>query len=151
MHKWFVLEKIPLGQPIGSDCSRDSYQMSELMDHFIKPLSNRHRTYIKDTWDLTFHASTCLHGIWFQFPYESLLHSWRNHNWIAPHDNIFIILLAWMKIRVCSSTHTCCCQNCPRMASPHWWAIWERETGQNELSISIRKWNISSFFFTHYF
>ena len=40
------------GRPIVSDCSSDSYHISELIDHFIKPLSNRHTSYVKGTWDL---------------------------------------------------------------------------------------------------
>ena len=52
MHKWFVPDKIPPGRSIVSNYSSDSYNSSELMDHFIKPLSNRHSSYIKDTWDL---------------------------------------------------------------------------------------------------
>ena len=52
MDKWLVPDKIPPGRPIVSDCSSDSYHISELIDHFIKPLSNRHPSYVKDTWDL---------------------------------------------------------------------------------------------------
>ena len=54
MHKWFVPDEIPPGRLIVSDCSSDSYHLSELIDHFIKQLSNRHPSYIKDTWDLLF-------------------------------------------------------------------------------------------------
>ena len=52
MDKWLVPDKSPPGRPIVSDCSSDSYHISELIDHFIKPLSNRHPSYVKDTWDL---------------------------------------------------------------------------------------------------
>ena len=52
MDKWFVPDKFPPGEPIVSDCSSDSYHISEHIDHFIKPLSNRHPSYAKDTWDL---------------------------------------------------------------------------------------------------
>ena len=52
MDKWLVPDKIPPGRPIVSDCSSDSYHISELIDHFIKPRSNRHPSYVKDTWDL---------------------------------------------------------------------------------------------------
>ena len=52
MDKWLVPDKIPPGRPIVSDCSNGSFHISELIDHFIKPLSNRHPIYVKDTWDL---------------------------------------------------------------------------------------------------
>ena len=42
MDKWLVPDTIPPGRPIVSDCSSDFYHISELIDHFIKPLSNRH-------------------------------------------------------------------------------------------------------------
>ena len=51
MDKWLVPDKIPPGRPIVSDIY-DSFHISELIDHFIKPLSNRHPIYVKDTWDL---------------------------------------------------------------------------------------------------
>ena len=38
--------------PIVSYCSSYYYHISKLIDHFIKPLSNRHQpSYIKDIWD----------------------------------------------------------------------------------------------------
>ena len=52
MDKWLVPGKIPPGRPVVSDFSSDSFHISELVDHFIKPLSNRHPSYVKDTWDL---------------------------------------------------------------------------------------------------
>ena len=51
MDKWPVPLKRPPGRPIVSDISSDSYHYSELLDHVLKPLSNIHPSYIKDTDD----------------------------------------------------------------------------------------------------
>ena len=49
--KWSVPFKIPPGRPIISDCSSESYAVSEYIDHFLAPLSIRHPAYLKDTND----------------------------------------------------------------------------------------------------
>ena len=51
MPKWSVENKMPPGRPIVSDCGSDSYRWSELIDYYLKPLSNIHPSYIKDTND----------------------------------------------------------------------------------------------------
>ena len=51
MEKWSVENKMPPGRPIVSDCGSDSYKWSELIDFYLKPLSNIHPSYIKDTDD----------------------------------------------------------------------------------------------------
>ena len=48
--KWLD-KKIPPGRPIISDCSSETYAISEYIDHFLQPLSNKHPSYIKDTYD----------------------------------------------------------------------------------------------------
>ena len=45
------LKDIPPGRPIVSDCGSESYHSAQLLDHFLKPLSNKHPSYIKDTYD----------------------------------------------------------------------------------------------------
>lgn len=49
--KWSKPFKIPPGRPIISDCSSESYAVSEYIDHFLAPLSMRHPAYLKDTND----------------------------------------------------------------------------------------------------
>ena len=48
--KWLD-KKIPPGRPIISDCSSETYTISEYIDHFLQPLANKHPSYIKDTYD----------------------------------------------------------------------------------------------------
>jgi hypothetical protein len=42
---------MPPGRPIVSDCSSESYHISEYIDSFLTPLANRHPSFIKDTYD----------------------------------------------------------------------------------------------------
>ena len=47
---WPVPHRIPPGRPIVSDCSSDTYQTAEFIDHYLQPLSTSHPSYIKDTY-----------------------------------------------------------------------------------------------------
>jgi hypothetical protein len=49
--KWTVPGKIPPGRPIVSDCSSESYKISEYIDHHLAPLAINHPSYVKDTED----------------------------------------------------------------------------------------------------
>lgn len=49
--KWSVPHQIPPGRPIVSDCDSESYKTAEFLDYFLTPISNKHRSYIKDTYD----------------------------------------------------------------------------------------------------
>ena len=49
--KWTHNGKIPPGRPIVSDCGSESYEVSKYIDHFLKPLANKHPSYIKNTPD----------------------------------------------------------------------------------------------------
>jgi hypothetical protein len=42
---------MPPGRPIVSDCSSESYNISEYLDSFLTPLANKHPSYLKDTYD----------------------------------------------------------------------------------------------------
>lgn len=42
---------IPPGRPIISDCSSESYHIAKFIDHFLNPISQRHDSCIKDTYD----------------------------------------------------------------------------------------------------
>lgn len=49
-HTW-PAPNCPAGRPIVSDCSSESYHVSEYIDSFIAPLSITHTAYLKDTYD----------------------------------------------------------------------------------------------------
>lgn len=42
---------MPPGRPIVSDCGSESYRIAEYIDYYLKPLSTRHNSYIRDTYD----------------------------------------------------------------------------------------------------
>lgn len=48
---WTIPYEVPAGRPIVSDCNSESYRIAEYIDHFLTPLSSRHNSYIKDTYD----------------------------------------------------------------------------------------------------
>jgi len=48
--KW-PQSNMPEGRPIVSDCGSESYRISQYIDSFIRPISIRHSSYIKDTYD----------------------------------------------------------------------------------------------------
>ena len=50
LEKWPVPNQPP-GRPIISDCSSESYGVSEYIDHFLQPLASKHDSYLKDTTD----------------------------------------------------------------------------------------------------
>lgn len=49
--KWSKPHEIPPGRPIVSDCGSETYYAAEYIDFFLNPLSNRHPSYLKDTYD----------------------------------------------------------------------------------------------------
>ncbi|KAL2090455.1 hypothetical protein ACEWY4_012718 [Coilia grayii] len=48
---WPVPHTIPAGRPIVSDCDSESYQVAKFIDCYLNPLSQRHDSYVKDTYD----------------------------------------------------------------------------------------------------
>jgi len=48
---WSVPFQVPPGRPIVSDCDSETYRTAEYLDYFLNPLSTRHQSYIKDTYD----------------------------------------------------------------------------------------------------
>lgn len=48
---WTVPHRIPPGRPIVSDCGSESSRIAEYIDYYINPLSQKHASYIKDTYD----------------------------------------------------------------------------------------------------
>ena len=51
LDKWTVPGRVPCGRPIVSDCGSESSNIAEYLDSHINPLSHRHASYIKDTYD----------------------------------------------------------------------------------------------------
>lgn len=49
--KWPQANRMPEGRPIVSDCESESYRVSQYIDSFIRPISIKHPSYIKDTYD----------------------------------------------------------------------------------------------------
>ena len=49
--KWTVPYRVPPGRPIVSDCGSESYRVAEFIDFHINPLSQRHDSYVRDTYD----------------------------------------------------------------------------------------------------
>ncbi|KAK3519653.1 hypothetical protein QTP86_002842, partial [Hemibagrus guttatus] len=48
---WSVPFQMPPGRPIVSDCGSDTYATAEYIEYFLNPLSNRHPSYVRDTYD----------------------------------------------------------------------------------------------------
>ena len=51
MDKWSKPGIMPPGRPIVSDCSSESYHISEYIDSFLQPLASKHPSFLKDTQD----------------------------------------------------------------------------------------------------
>lgn len=50
-NKWTIPDKMPEGRPIVSDVESESYRVSKYIDSFVTPLSTRHTSYLKNTYD----------------------------------------------------------------------------------------------------
>lgn len=48
---WSVPFQIPPGRPIVSDCGSETYETAEYIESFLNPISTRHPSYIKDSYD----------------------------------------------------------------------------------------------------
>ena len=55
---WTVPFKVPMGRPIVSDCGSESCRIAEFIDYHINPLSQKHASYVKDTYDFVNKLST---------------------------------------------------------------------------------------------
>uniref|UniRef100_A0A4W5LRR3 Reverse transcriptase domain-containing protein n=1 Tax=Hucho hucho TaxID=62062 RepID=A0A4W5LRR3_9TELE len=56
---WTVPFKVPKGRPIVSDCGSESSPAAEFIDYFLNPISQRHPSYLKDT----YHFIDTLHNL----------------------------------------------------------------------------------------
>ena len=48
---WTVPHKVPSGRPIVSDCGSESCRAAEFVDFYLNPLSQKHPSYVKDTYE----------------------------------------------------------------------------------------------------
>lgn len=48
---WSIPYQVPPGRPIVSDCNSETYYIAEYLEFFLHPLSIRHPSYLKDTYD----------------------------------------------------------------------------------------------------
>lgn len=48
---WTIPHLVPPGRPIVSDCGSETYWTAEYLDYHLNPLSTRHFSFIKDTYD----------------------------------------------------------------------------------------------------
>lgn len=46
---WSIPHEIPPGRPIVSDCGSETYQIAEFIEYYLNPLSQKHASYLKDT------------------------------------------------------------------------------------------------------
>lgn len=49
--KWNKPHEVPLGSPFVLDCFSETYFRAEFLDFYLNPLSTRHPSYLKDTYD----------------------------------------------------------------------------------------------------
>ena len=48
---WTIPYEIPPGRPIVSDCGSETYGTAKYIEYYLNPLSTKHPSYIKDTYD----------------------------------------------------------------------------------------------------
>lgn len=67
--------EIPPGRPIVSDCNSETYHTAEYIEHYLNPISNRHSSFIKDTYHFLDKIKTLkipTHSFIFTLDIESL-------------------------------------------------------------------------------
>lgn len=70
--KWSKPYETPPGRPIVSDCNSETYYTAEYLDFYLNPLSIKHPSYLKDTYDFVEKIKTLsippnffvYHGYW---------------------------------------------------------------------------------------
>ncbi len=56
--KWSIPHKVPPGRPIVSDCNSETYQTAEYIEYFLNPISQKHPSYLKDTYDFIYNPKS---------------------------------------------------------------------------------------------
>ncbi|KAK2871929.1 hypothetical protein Q8A73_024592, partial [Channa argus] len=90
--KWSKPYEIPPGRPIVSDCNSETYFTAEYLDYFLNPVSVRHSSYIKDTYDFvekTKQLRIPLDAIWFTMDIYGLYTNIDIQEGIQAVKNVF--------------------------------------------------------------
>lgn len=72
---WMVPFEVPPGIPIVLDCNSSTYNIAQYIDYFLGPLSTKHPSYIKDTYnflDIIRPMTVPTHACLFTIDIESL-------------------------------------------------------------------------------
>ena len=48
--KWSIPGEVPPGRPVVSDCESETYYISEYIEYYLNPISQKHPSYLKDTY-----------------------------------------------------------------------------------------------------
>ncbi|XP_036071479.1 uncharacterized protein LOC118599729 [Oryzias melastigma] len=89
---WSIPFVVPPGRPIVSDCGSETYRSAEFIDHFLNPLSTKHKSYIKDTYDFIEkikNLNVPLNSILFTIDVDSLYTNINTQEGIRSIKNIF--------------------------------------------------------------
>lgn len=90
--KWHPPFTNPPGRPIVSDCSSESYQTAEFLEHFLHPVSIKHASYIKDTYhfiQIIKNLKIPLNSTFFSMDVDSLYTNIDTPSGIQAVKNIF--------------------------------------------------------------
>lgn len=91
--QWSKPHLIPPGRPIVSDCSSETYHTAEFIDFYLNPLSIRHKSYIKDTYDFIYKIKQLIipiNSYMFTMDIESLYTNIDIEEGIQSIKNIFL-------------------------------------------------------------
>ena len=83
---------MPPGRPIISDCDSESYKVAEYIDHFLQEISQKHPSYIKDTYDFLSKLRTAKvqpHTLLITLDVESMYTNIDNEKGLEAVRNIF--------------------------------------------------------------
>ena len=90
--KWPIKNQMPPGRPIISDCDSESYKVAEYIDHFLQEISQKHPSYIKDTYDFLSKLRTTKvqpHTLLITLDVESMYTNIDNEQGLEAVRNIF--------------------------------------------------------------
>ena len=83
---------MPPGRPIINDCDSESYKVAEYIDHFLQEISQKHPSYIKDTYDFLSKLRTAKvhpHTLLITLDEESMYTNIDNEQGLEAVRNIF--------------------------------------------------------------
>ena len=92
LDKWPIKNQMPPGRPIISDCDSASYKVAEYIDHFLQEISQKHPSYIKDTYDFLSKLCTAKvqpHTLFITLDVESMYTNIDNEQGLEAVRNVF--------------------------------------------------------------